>query len=508
MSTLQFDSQFQQAFDLLHTSDHNVFLTGNAGSGKSTLLSYFIQQYEKKCVLLAPTGVAALNIQGETIHSFFGFQPGVTIDEAKLVARRSQSKDLYKSIHTLIIDEISMVRADLLDCVDVFLKKVMDNPKPFGGIRIIFIGDLYQLPPVVTRQEEEGFQQKYKSPYFFSSEVMQDLAFHMEFIELEKIYRQTDEKFIHLLNSIRKNTINDEELLTLNQRVVKDIDDTDYLHLVSTNARADQINGQKLLEIKEKSYFFEASTEGDFQTKIAPTSTRLELKKGAQVMFVSNHFEGRWVNGSIGVISDFGSDHILVKLEDGHFVLVYQNKWTFYKYELDPDTKKLTKKSLGSFEQYPLKLAWAITIHKSQGKTFDKVIFDLERGAFAHGQVYVGLSRCRSMDNLILKKPLKKHDIRMDYRVMQFLTTFQYNLSEKKQTKEEKLKRISQAIQEKKPLTITYLKANDVKSKRVIHPTFYGEINYRNRKILALEAFCETRNETRMFRVERILEIQ
>ncbi len=424
------DEYFQNALSLLENATESLFLTGRAGTGKSTLLSYFMQNTKKNVVVLAPTGVAALNVKGETIHSFFHFKPGVTIEDAKKEAKRVKNIAFYQSIDLIIIDEISMVRADLLDCIDIFLQTLLCTKKPFGALRMVFIGDLYQLPPVVSNEERLFFEELYETPYFFSAYVMKNLKFCPLVVELGKIYRQNDETFISLLNSIRKNCITEEELNLLNKRAFLPCSDEGCLYLTTTNAAALKINEEKLGALEGNCCEFTAEIEGDFDRKASLGETILKLKPGAQVIFLNNHSEGLWVNGTLGRVTRVVADQIFVRMENGEEVKVKKFRWNLYKYGLDPQTKKLFQEEVGSFHQYPLKLAWALTIHKAQGKSFDRVILDLERGCFAHGQTYVALSRCRSLGGLFLKKPLKKSHIVMDQRVVQFLTRYQCALSD------------------------------------------------------------------------------
>jgi GTPase SAR1 family protein len=509
---IELNEEFLLALRLMEETDRHVFITGRAGMGKSTLLQYFCEHTKKSVVVLAPTGIAAINAGGQTIHSFFNFRPEVTPDTASEIKPRHP--ELYKSIDTIIIDEISMVRADLLDCVDVFLRKFgKKRRKPFGGIQMVFIGDLYQLPPVVKSKEKHLFNDFYKSPYFFDARVFEKID--MEFVELEKIYRQKDESFITLLNNIRNNSITPEELERLNTRVIPDFEpskDDFYIYLTTTNALANSINMERLKEIKDKEYTFEGHIRGDFPEKDLPTSPVLKLKRGAQVMLLNNDPFGRWVNGSIGKIVDFVKEDrmflILVEFEDGEVFEVTSFKWETIEYYYNERAKRLSSAVTGSFTQYPLRLSWAVTIHKSQGKTFDKVIIDLGHGTFAHGQMYVALSRCTSFEGLVFNKPLKKRYIIMDWRVVNFLTGFQYNLSEKEMPIDEKISVIREAINMKQSLEIIYLKKSDEKTKRVIYPISVGEMNYGGRSFIGLKAYCNLRNDERNFRIDRILYIR
>jgi ATP-dependent DNA helicase PIF1 len=503
MQQIDYNSQFLSALELLEKGEKPLFITGKAGTGKSTLLSLFLGQTKKNVVVLAPTGVAALNVKGSTIHSFFEFNPGITVEKAKEKGRRVKETALIHSIEMIIIDEISMVRADLLDCIDVFLKAALKVNEPFGGIRVVFIGDLYQLPPVLRSDEKTYFEQIYNTPYFFSSKVMEEASFDL--IELEKIYRQNDVAFIEVLNAIRKNCATDEQLAYINQRVVPF--EGEGIYLTSTNKAAAEINEAKLQQLKTELHTFAASTEGEFEQSHAPADFDLRIKVDSQVMILNNHPEGLWVNGTVGKVVEIKEKGILVKKEEGGKVLVEPYKWTVYKYRLEETTGKLAQEEVGSFKQYPLCLAWGITIHKSQGKTFERAIIDLSR-SFAAGQAYVALSRCRTFEGLHLKVPVRKDQIRIEPSVVKFLTTWQYELAKKKCSLEERIRLIEKAISEKKMVSLVYLKSNDEKSTRNVQPLSVGPLIYQNRKYIGMQAYCMKRGETRLFNVDRILEIE
>lgn len=509
MHQIEINQQFKAALDLLEGSDENVFITGKAGTGKSTLLTCFRERTKKSLVVLAPTGVAALNVQGETIHSFFRFKPNITVEEAEKIAARVKNSALYKNIDLAVIDEISMVRADLLDCVDAFLRKVLKKRKPFGGLQMVFIGDLYQLPPVVTSHDREHFSAAYESPYFFSSRVIAGGEFTLHFIELEKVYRQKDAEFIELLNAIRNNSITAEQLGILNGRVNLNCsqDDAGYIYLTTTNDAARKVNHEKLSALTTKLFTYSAAVAGNFDGRLAPADMELSLKAGAQVMFLNNNADGLWVNGTIGAVEDIDEQEIIVRTQDGYQVSVEPYKWTLYRYIFEKETKRLLQENIGSFIQYPLNLAWAVTIHKSQGKSFDRVIIDLGRGTFAHGQAYVALSRCRTFSGMVLAAPLKKGHIIMDGKVVAFLTQFQYAASEGRCPLDEKIQFIEGAIRDKRPVHITYLKPNDEKSRRTVKPSYVGEMEYQGKRYIGMEGYCMQRQETRVFRVDRILEI-
>lgn len=511
---IELNPEFRKALELMENTNKNVFITGKAGTGKSTLLEYFRSVTRKKIVVIAPTGVAALNVRGETIHSFFGFKPDITIQNIQKLSKKKSK--IYKELEAIVIDEISMVRADLLDCVDQFLRlngKRAD--KPFGVIQMIFIGDLYQLPPVVTSKEKKIFTDHYQSPYFFDADVFKNLS--MDFIELVKVYRQKDEEFIDLLNQIRNNTITEENLNFLNSRVGVQFSsqkDDFVVYLTTLNEMARQINNQYLNKLSGKTYEWTADISGGFDRNSFPTDYVLTIKPRAQVMMLNNDSKGRWVNGSLGMVLDVrynkkeGCDVIAVQFQDGNKEYVTPFTWEIFHFKYNEKTKMIESEIVGTFTQYPLKLAWAVTIHKSQGKTFDRVIIDIGRGTFACGQVYVALSRCTSFEGIVLKKPIKKGNIFTDWRIVKFLTRFQYKISEKAMPLEQKIELIKKAIQERVNLEIVYLKPNDEKSVRIIRPYIVGEFYYQNRPFFGVKAYCEKRNEERTFRLDRILKME
>ncbi len=529
MPSLDLNPEFQKALRLMEETSDSVFITGKAGTGKSTLLRYFLEKTGKEVVVLAPTGVAALNVDGQTIHSFFRFSTHVTPQEVKKKRFSGDQIALFKALKTIVIDEVSMVRADLMDCVSLALQKARGSKLPFGGLQMIFIGDLYQLPPVVASPEErELFRTVYASPYFFDAKVLEDLPngetsasrhFPLHMVELEKIYRQKDEKFIELLNKIRNNSIQPEDIEILNDRHGKlpvSVSKKGFaITLTTTNAAADMINDERLTHMKAPKKSYHATIAGDFDRSHFPTAEVLHLKVGAQVMMLSNDGAGAWVNGSMGVIvdieeSDSGMDPdaLVVRLSDGKKVLVTPHTWEVRQYVYRSGQEHLEQEELGSFRQYPVRLAWAVTIHKSQGKTFDEVVIDIGKGSFAHGQTYVALSRCTSFEGLSLVKPLQKRHVIMDFRVVKFLTGFQYKKSLEKMPLDEKCAILSKAIVSGNRIQMTYLKANDTKSKRSVIPKKIGEMSYGGVSFLGLEAFCLSRQDDRVFRVDRILELE
>lgn len=425
---LHLNKTFKYTLDLLEKTSTSAFITGRAGTGKSTLLSLFRNSTRKKMVVLAPTGVAALNVQGQTIHSFFGF-PAKPLQKHDIQKRRNRS--LYRKMEVLVIDEISMVRADLLDNIDYFLRINRDNPKPFGGVQVVFFGDLFQLPPVVaTMAEREIFSTVYESPYFFSSKVFNE-EMEMDYIELTETYRQESAHFIGLLDAVRLNQIDYDIMEDLNTRHIENFTSTDfYITLSSRNNIVNQINTERLKALKTDEYTYIASMSGSFGERLAPAEPALKLKLGAQVMFVKNDPQRRFANGTIGKVVKLLDDeiHVVIENPDGSqkYINVEKLKWEMLRYkatEVDA-TNPITTETVGSYTQYPLRLAWAITIHKSQGKTFDKIIVDLGRGAFEHGQTYVALSRCRTLEGIVLRKPLTGRDIIIDPRVVEFFEQY------------------------------------------------------------------------------------
>ncbi|MFZ1704168.1 MAG: DEAD/DEAH box helicase [Saprospiraceae bacterium] len=411
--------------DVLHQLEHqpdHFFVTGKAGSGKSTLLNVFRNTTKKKLVVLAPTGIAALHVKGQTIHSFFGFPPRI-INRQDIEKRNNVQ--VYRKVEVIVIDEISMVRADIMDNIDYFLRLHRGNNELFGGVQMIFFGDLFQLPPVVASPfEKEYFKNHFNSPYFFSAHCIRNVDLIM--LELHQEYRQTDRHFIRLLDAIRKNEVDYDEIIDLNERHINLPEDKDfYITLCSRNDIANQINQRELEEITYPVFEYHAYVEGDFNTSIFPTDFALRLKREAQVMFIKNDVNKQYVNGTIGKIKDLTEDSVTVTIlnEQKEVKDIHLDKmeWEIIKYEQDKiDPTKIVSRTIGLFRQYPLKLAWAITIHKSQGKTFERVIIDLGQGAFEAGQTYVALSRCKTLEGIILKSPIKPRDIIVNPEISEY----------------------------------------------------------------------------------------
>ncbi|KQK26568.1 AAA family ATPase [Chryseobacterium aquaticum] len=421
-------------FDLIEHTNRSVFLTGKAGTGKTTFLNEFVKKTRKKHIVVAPTGIAAINAGGVTIHSMFGlplrtFLPTTDRIDGSLgnniadlqqhFKYRKDKLKLLREVEVLIIDEVSMLRADVLDMMDFSLRFIRRNNQRFGGVQMLFIGDLYQLPPVV--RDEHILKMYYNSPFFFDSLAIKDIP--LLTIELTKVYRQTDEEFLEILNAVRDGDVANINFDHLNERYDPDFNagEESYIYLCSHNKLADDINQQKLAEIKVDPSTFEAKLFGEFKENQYPNEQFLELKIGAQVMFIRNDISGekKYFNGKLGEISALDEKEIKVVLDGSEReITVKREVWEQKKYSLDSE-KNIKEEVLGSFEQFPIKLAWAVTIHKSQGLTFDKVIIDAGK-SFTAGQVYVALSRCRTLEGIVLKSKITPDVIFKDNRILQF----------------------------------------------------------------------------------------
>ncbi len=439
-------SEFAEKF--INQTNQPIFLTGKAGTGKTTFLRRIVQSTYKQTVIVAPTGIAALNAGGVTIHSFFqlpfsAFVPdfvegqhldgSVKIETKKTLLRHfrmnKQRKQLLCSLELLIIDEVSMLRADLLDAIDWSLRNVRSVNEPYGGVQVLFIGDLFQLPPVVKPGEWQVLSKYYQGIHFFNAKVMTDKP--PLYIELNKIYRQQNDDFISVLNNLRNNRLTNEDIQLLNSHVQPNFDTTKnegYITLTTHNAKADEMNTKALKELDGKSMHFEADIQGDFPPHLFPLESNLELKVGAQVMFIKNDpgFGKQFYNGKMGIVKSLGVDEIVVQgIENKDIITVPTYEWENIKYTTNAATGEIEEETIGTFVHYPLKLAWAITVHKSQGLTFDKAVLDVSQ-VFAPGQAYVALSRLRSLDGLVMLTPMRLNGLNTDEKIVHYSSQSQF----------------------------------------------------------------------------------
>ena len=432
--------EFQDALNLVKYTRQSLFLTGKAGTGKSTFLRYVCDNVRKKHVVLAPTGIAAINAGGSTLHSFFKlpFHP-LLPDDPNLSLQKGRIHEFFKytkphrklleELELVIIDEISMVRADIIDAVDRILRVYSHNLRePFGGKQLLLVGDVFQLEPVVKADERDILNRFYPTPYFFSARVFGQIE--LVSIELQKVYRQSDPKFIGVLDHIRNNTAGSADLQLLNTRYTTatepaDADDL-YITLATRRDNVDYINERHLKELPGQPESFLGEVHGDFPESSLPTSQELILKPGAQVIFIKNDYERRWVNGTIGVVSGFDLDGetLYITTDDGRACDVRRETWRNIRYTYNEEKKQIEEEELGTFTQFPVRLAWAITVHKSQGLTFSRVVIDFTGGVFAGGQTYVALSRCTSLEGIRLRKPVSRADVFVRPEIVQFAERF------------------------------------------------------------------------------------
>lgn len=428
---MDINEQAQLAWDIIETTNTNLFLTGKAGTGKTTFLRRLKEESSKRIVVVAPTGIAAINAEGVTIHSFFqlSFAPFIPDAQYKLKEQQyrfsKQKIRVIQSIDTLVIDEISMVRADLLDAVDSVLRRFRKNQLPFGGVQMVMIGDLGQLAPVAKDDEWQMLSRYYDTPYFFSSIALKSTRYAI--VELKTVYRQSDSHFVELLNRVRDNRADDKVLAAINSRYIPNFQprvEEGYIRLTTHNYQAQQENERQLALLPGKPYTYEASISGKYPEMLFPTEQILTLKEGAQVMFVKNDSSAdkAFYNGMIGTVTEINEKNFFVRTKDtGVVIKVEPEQWENTRYEIDERTNEITEEIEGTFKQFPVKPAWAITVHKSQGLTFDRAIIDVQR-AFTHGQTYVALSRCRTLEGLVLSAPLPMSAIIRDRAVDDYVS--------------------------------------------------------------------------------------
>lgn len=516
-SEVELTEEFKEILDILNNSNESIFITGKAGTGKSTLINHFITNTRKKLVILAPTGIAALNVNGQTINSFFKFPP--TIINPEHIKPDYLRAGLFINLEMIIIDEVSMTRVDLMDGIDVALRRNRNKlDEPFGGIQMVFVGDLFQLPPVVTSEDRVKIVSKYGGEYFFDAPVFKTYKYH--FKELNKIFRQSAEQiqFKNLLNNVRNNSVKFEDMVLINSRHKDNTTvQEDGIFLTSKKDIARRINAEKLESIQLPLYEFVGTLSGKY-LKLAeqteeqlydklPSPFRLKLKHGVHVVMLKNDSGRRWANGSVGEVVKISKDSLWVSI-NGNQYKVERETWKEVEYILNPETKEIEARTIAEYTQYPLQLAFAMTIHKSQGKTFDKIVVDIGTGAFAHGQVYVALSRCRTLEGISLNNPINDKDIIVDPRVVSFYSTRTIPVLPLQVSNSTTLDILLKAIKDNAIALIEYQNYDGEVSKRQISKIQISN-NHKDRGYLNahIKAYCHLRKEEREFKIDRIRKI-
>ncbi len=502
MNQFQRDIYAKNVLKLMNDTHESVFLTWKAWTGKTTLIKHFIETTPKKLLLLTPTGVAAINLGGSTIHSFFLFHPGITLDEVEFEHQLSKSrKDILKHIDAIIIDEISMVRADMLDCIDISLKKVLDPDLPFGGLQMIFVWDLYQLPPIVRDEEVDYFNDHYDSVFFFSAFSYQDAS--PQVVELQKVYRQDDEKFKNILNKIRLWLSTPKDLETLNKRVdIKIAKGKAHLWLVTTNADADKINKKNLYAIDTELHEVSALIQWNITKSYYANSEKLQFKVWSQIMMIKNAEYRK--NGTICKLVDYDPESKIAVIEipiNGNLERfeVWMEKWIVRRPRYIKETRTIVNEEVWSFSQMPFKLAWAITIHKSQWLTFDTMIVDFGRRVFAGGQAYVALSRVRSLEGLFLKRKIKTNDIYVDTKIREYM--WNALVEQKKQI-------IEAAIKSDQHILFHYVDTFGLIKKHVIQVMKIAYFEFGETDFLGAHGYCFVNKKEQVFAIGKMFDIE
>lgn len=488
-------SEFRNVLDILENTNNSVLITGKAGTGKSALLRHFAKETGKKCVIIAPTGVAAQNVDGRTIHSFFHFAPSI---KAEGVREERNLVDKLLDIDMIIIDEISMVRADLMECVELSLRMNKHSEEPFGGVQMVFVGDLYQLPPVVTDNDVLEIRRRYGGKYFFHAPVFEK-DFQFRCIELTKVFRQDKRQdlFKDILNRIRIGEYLPEDISAINERHERLVgSDCESIIITTTNNDADNRNAEKLENLDGNLYTFACEYDGDYRSLVEsesndlPAPVEIKLKKKARIIMLNNDSGRRWVNGSLGVVSKIDEEHIWVKLENGETYLVEQGKW---------ENTDAAGNITGYYKQYPMQLAYAITIHKSQGKTFDSICINVGNGTWEPGQLYVALSRCKSLEGMTLLTAIAGSDVIVDPVVTKYLKDGE--IIRENQPEYSIIEILDDAIRNHRRICVTYKNSKNEISKKNI-----GGLSYEDDPVL-FKGFYDGETHPRNFRKDRIIDI-